>query len=416
MSTPRTSIASSLASISALVTALIALPCVALAQSTSPERLGFSSERLGRVAEFMQQQIDQKKFAGDVVLIARDDRIVYFEAQGLMDIASGRPMQKDAVFRIMSMTKPIVGTAVLMMMEEGRLRLTDPVARFVPELAHLNVALAGSGSDATVSAAREITIRDLLTHTSGLISGGASSATLIRIAPGQTVGQVLPQLANAPLDFQPGTRWSYSPQFGFDTLVRVVEVASGMPFDRFARERIFEPLGMTDTFFYRDRPHPNLATLYASTDNGLEPRAEQDFVNGAYFSGGGGLFSTAGDYFQFASMLLHRGELRGRRLLSPRTVDLMTSAFVPDTLPGRTAGEGYGLAVRVVTDRAARNTLLSDGTFGWSGAFNTHFFVDPTERLIAIYMTQSQFLETRAQMREDFEWAVMQAFVDDVAR
>ncbi len=414
-------------SIVAFASAILSAPLPA--QVASPDSLGLSSERLERVAALMQRHIDARTFSGAVTLVARDDRIAYFRAQGLMDIETQRPMPKDAVFRIMSMTKPVVAVSILMMLEEGKVRLTDPVSRFIPELEGLAVAdpaapfaadaaepsgaESASAPQETVPAAREITIRDLLTHTSGLMSGGASSAQEVTIGAGESLADVLPRLEDAPLDFQPGTRWAYSPQFGFDVLVRVVELASGMPFDSFARQRIFDPLGMQDTFFYPAEGHPRLATLYRSADGALEETPDMPFVNGTYFSGGGGLFSTAEDYLQFASMLLNGGRLDDARLLSRKTVDLMTSVFVPDTLPGRNPGEGYGLGLRVVTDPAARNTLLSAGSFGWSGAFNTHFFVDPVERIVGVYMTQNAFLETRQQMRDDFETAVMQALVDD---
>lgn len=404
----------------AALLAALSMPSAVLAQRTTPERLGLSAERLERVADLMQDRIDARWFPGAVTLVARDDEIVWFRAQGLMDVESERAMRTDAVFRIMSMTKPVVAVAILMMVEEGRVRLTDPVSRFIPELEGLAVAAPGadtpSGSDAssarTVAAEREITIRDLLTHTSGLMSGGASSDYDVGIGPDESLADVLPRLADVPLDFQPGTQWAYSGQFGFDVLVRVVEVASGMPFDELARERIFDPLGMDDTFFYPAR-HPQLATLYRRGEHGIEKAPTLPFENGVYFSGGGGLFSTAEDYLQFALMLLDGGEHEGARLLGRKTVELMTSAMAPASLPGRTPGEAYGLGVRVVTDRAARNTLLSNGSFGWSGAFNTHFFIDPTERLVGIFMTQSAFLETRQQLREDFETAVMQALVDE---
>jgi CubicO group peptidase (beta-lactamase class C family) len=233
------------------------------------------------------------------------------------------------------------------------------------------------------------------------------------IGAGESLADVLPRLASVPLDFQPGTRWAYSAQFGFDVLVRVVEIASGVRFDTFARERIFDPLGMEDTFFYLAERHPRVATLYRHAQGGLGKEPEMQFVNGTYLSGGGGLFSTAEDYLKFALMLANGGRLDDVRLVGRKTVELMTSVFVPDTLPGRNSGEGYGLGVRVVTDRAARNTLLSEGSFGWSGAFNTHFFIDAEERLVGIFMTQSAFLETRQQVRDDFETAVMQALVDD---
>jgi len=420
--------------------ALLAAPLRALAEETSPESLGFSPERLERVAELMQRQIDANIFPGAVTLIARDGRIAYFRAQGVMDIETQRPMTTDAVFRIMSMTKPIVAVSILMMVEEGKVRLTDPVSRFIPEFRHMTVlapqdspadgaagSATGSGREPprtrsaasaeprTVPAEREITIRDLLTHTAGFMTtDGPSSASGIAIGPGESLADLMPRLAAVPLDFQPGTQWAYSGQYAFDVLARVVEIASGVSFDAFVRQRILDPLGMADTFFdLPDEGHPRLAGLYRTVNGELEPMAEMPFVNGVYFSGGGGLFSTAEDYLELARMLANGGRLGDVRLLSRKSVDLMRSAFVPDTLPGRTAGEGYGLGVRVVTDPAARNTLVSKGTFGWSGAFNTHFFVDPEERVIGMFMTQSAFLESRWQFRDDFETAVMQALADD---
>jgi CubicO group peptidase (beta-lactamase class C family) len=301
------------------------------------------------------------------------------------------------------------------------------VSRFIPELQNLKVtvlntdgvpppgnAIAAPLPTRVVDAERPITIRDLLTHTSGLMSGGASAAhaSQVSIGAGEPLAVVMPRLKNVPLDFQPGTRWAYSAQYGFDVLARVVEVASGMPFDRFTRQRITDPLGMKDTFFYPATGNPRIATLYQSANGQLRRQPEGAFVNGAYFSGGGGLFSTAEDYLQFALMLMNGGQHEGRRLLSARTVELMASAFVPDTLPGGRAGEAWGLSMRIITNSALRNTYLSKGSFGWSGAYNTHFFIEPEEQLVGIYMTQSAFLETRAQMREDFETAVMQSIVE----
>jgi CubicO group peptidase (beta-lactamase class C family) len=219
-----------------------------------------------------------------------------------------------------------------------------------------------------------------------------------------------------PLDFQPGTRWAYSGQYAFDVLVRVVEVASGMPFDRFAKQRIFEPLGMKDTFFYPADGNPRVATLYRRSDGTLQKLSNPAFMNGAYFSGGGGLFSTTEDYLQFAQMLLNGGELDGKRLLGSRTVDLMATVFAPDTMQGRLAGEGFGLSVRVVTDPGARTTYLSTGSFGWSGAYNTHFFIDPGAQIVGIFMTQIADLQTRGEIRTDFETAVMQAIVGSGTR
>ena len=391
-----------------------------------PEEVGLSAERLKRVTELMQRLIDARTFSGSVTLIARNGRVAHFEAQGLMDLESKKPMQRDAIFRIMSMTKPVVGVAAMMLVEEGKLRLTDPVGRFVPDLQNLKVTVPNSegviapGVIASapqpariVDAARPITVRDLLTHTSGLMSSGASAAMVsqVPIGPGEPLSVVIPRLKNVPLDFQPGTRWAYSPQYGFDLLARVVEVASGMPFDRFTKQRIFDPLGMKDTFFYPAAGNPRMASLYQSVDGQLRKQADGAWVNGAYLSGGGGLFSTAEDYLQFALMLMNGGQHDGKRLIGLRSAALMASVFAPDTLPGRPAGEGYGLGVRVVSDAAARSTFLSTGSFGWSGAYNTHFFVDPKEKIVAIYMTQAAFLESRGQIREDFETAVMQSVV-----
>ena len=415
-------------SLALLAAVVVVLRLDAATPTVRPEEVGLSADRLKRVTELMQRLIDAKTFSGAVTLVTRNGRIAQFEAQGLMDLESKKPMQRDTIFRIMSMTKPVVGVATMMLIEEGKIRLTDPVGKFVPELQTLKVtvpnsdgviAAAPSGAVSApqpgrvVDASRPITIRDLLTHTSGLMSGGASAAqaSQVAIGPGEPLAVVIPRLKNVPLDFQPGTRWAYSGQYGFDVLVRVVEVASGVPFDRFAKQRIFDPLAMKDTFFYPSTGNPRIATLYRSVEGQLQKQADGAHVNGAYFSGGGGLFSTAEDYLQFALMLMNGGQHEGKRLLSARSVEMMSSVFAPDTLPGRNPGEGYGLSMRVVSDPAARNTFLSKGSFGWSGAYNTHFFIDPKEKIVAIYMTQAAFLESRGQVRDDFETAVMQSIV-----
>ena len=407
-----------------LLWAVLGLPVTAAAPAApaaKPEEVGLAPDRLQRITELVQRQIDAGTFSGAVTLVARHGRIAHLEAQGLMDIESRKPMQKDAIFRIMSMTKPIVGASIMMMIEEGKVRLTDPVSKFIPELKNLTVAVtmpAAPGPQPaagaaprfyTVPAEREITIRDLLTHTSGLVSGGISNreAQKVALKGKETLADYLPRLGVVPLDFQPGTRWAYSAQAGFDALARIVEIASGMPFDRFARQRIFDPLGMKDTFFYPAEGNPRMATLYRRGEKGLEKQNNPNFMNGAYFSGGGGLMSTAEDYLQFAQMLLNGGELNGKRLLGSKTVDVMTSMAAPDTLPGRPRGEGYGLSVRVVNDPIARSSFMSAGTFGWSGAFGTHFFVDPQERIVGILMTQTP----DQQVRVDFENAVMHAIV-----
>ena len=408
--------------------AVLTWSVTAAVPTVRPEEAGFSSERLRRVGELMQRRIEARDFSGAVTLVARQGRVVHHEAHGLMDLETKKPMQKDAIFRIMSMTKPVVGVAVLMMMEEGKVKLTDPVSRFIPEFRDQTVAIqqatpAGRGGGAqgaaggappeprfyTVPADRAITVRDLLTHTSGLVSGTISNREAGRVAatPKERLADYLPRLGRVPLEFQPGTRWAYSAAAGFDVLSRIVEVASGMPIDQFMKTRLFDPLGMKDTTYIPPAGNPRLVKLYSRTAEGLRPQQDPNFMNGVYFSGGGGLFSTAEDYLQFAQMLANDGELNGRRLLSPRAVELMRSVFAPDTLQGRPLGEAYGLSVRVVNDPVARNTFLTKGSFGWSGAFGTHFWVDPKEKVVGILMAQT----SPQGVREEFENAVMQALV-----
>ena len=406
------------------------LPALAASiQTAKPEQTGFSSERLARIHEMVQRHMDAHDISGAVTLVARNGKVVHLEAHGLADIEAKKPMSKDSLFWIMSMTKPVVGTATLMMMEEGKLRLTDPVSKFIPEFKGLKVAVmqdppAGARAAApgtpplfyTVPATREITIQDLLTHVSGLNSGGpASNAEVAKVALkiGESNADYIPRLGATPLDFQPDTRWQYSPTAAFDTLVRVVEVASGERFDRFARERIFDPLDMKDTGF---RPSPEqfsrIATEYRGADGALT-RVDNKliFLNSpTYLSGGGGLESSAEDYLQFAQMLANRGELNGKRLLGPNTVELMSSVFVPDTLPGRAKGRGFGLSVQVITDRVAANTPISNGSFGWDGAFGTHFWVDPKEKIVGLFMVQAA--GPNRLMNPDFENAIMQALID----
>jgi len=409
-----------------VIVAVLAWPIAAAAPTAKPEEVGFSTERLHRITELMQRHITAGDFSGAVTLVARNGRVAHLEAQGLMDIESRKPMQKDAIFQIMSMTKPIVGTSIMMMVEEGKVRLTDPVSKFIPEFKDLKVAMplqaagaggAGRGATAepryyTVPAEREITIRDLLTHTSGLVSGGLSSteARKVAIKGKESLADVIPRLGTVPLDFQPGSRWAYSAQAGMDTLARIVEITSGMPFDKFTKTRIFDPLGMKDTFFYPLEGNARLVTRYTRPQGGgaLQKAAGlANFQNGVYFSGGGGLASTAEDYFLFAQMLLNGGQGNGKRLLAPRTVEMMASVHAPDTLQGRPRGEGYGLSMRVVNDPVSRNTFLSQGSFGWSGAFGTHFWIDPKEKIVGILMVQTPNNEART----DFENAVMYALV-----
>jgi len=304
------------------------------APSAKPEDVGLSTARLKHVAELVQRHIDAGSFSGAVTLVARNGRIAYYEAAGSMDLEAKKPMTKDAMFRIMSMTKPIIGVATMMMIEEGKVRLQDPISKFIPEWTNMTVAVAspspapggpggappparasGAAADPayyTVPVEREVTVRDLLTHTSGLVSGPMSNSAARQVAagPNDTLADYIPRLGKVPLEFQPGTRWAYSAQAGFDALSRGVEITSGMPIDKFVKQRILDPLGMKDTTYVVPTSNPRLAKLYSHTAEGLKPAADPAFMNGVYFSGGGGLVSTALDYAQFALMLANDGELK----------------------------------------------------------------------------------------------------------
>jgi CubicO group peptidase (beta-lactamase class C family) len=411
-----------------LLVTLLALPMVAApAPSGKPEDVGLSAERLQRITEMLKRRIGAGDLAGAVAVVARRGKVAYVSAQGVADIETSQPMTPAAMFRIASMTKPVVGVAIMMLVEEGRLRLTDPVWRYIPEFRGLKVAMAqpaaggrgqGAGAAAapqfyTVPALREITVKDLLTHVSGLGSGPMGNSDIAKVArkDGENLAAYIPRLGGTALEFQPGTRWAYSAGAGFETLGRVIEIASGLPLDQFLRQRIFDPLAMKDiTFWPSDAQMPRLATVYARGAGGLTKTtpANDTMSRNVYFRGSGGLYSTAEDYIPLGMMLANGGELGGRRLLSRKTVEMFAAVHVPDTLPGRPAGEGYGLSVRVVTNHAARNTLLSDGTYGWTGAQGTHFFVDPKEQLVGVLMVQT----SNQEIIRDFEDLVAQSVAD----
>ena len=414
----------------ALVCALPMLaPAANLPVAGKAEELGFSSDRLRRIHETMQQHMAAHDIAGAVTLVMRKGRLAHFEAHGMADVEAKKPMPKDALFRIWSMSKPVTGVAILMLMEEGKVRLNDPVSKFIPEFKGMKVAMlqpseggaAPAPSDkiefSTADAKREITIQDLLTHVSGLGSGRASNSEIAKLTNtkriGKTLADVIPLWGRTPLDFQPGSRYTYSPLAAFDTLGRLVEVASGMPFDRFLRERIFDPLGMKEAFFVpaNEAQRARIPTVYHRADGALKAtKAINELFEPTYFSGGGGLMATTEEYAKFGAMLAAGGVWNGRRLLSPKTVELMGSVFVPDTLPGREPGRGYGLSVQVVNDPVRAGYRVGQGTFGWDGAYGTHFWVDPKEKIVGVMMIQVD--NSNRQMDRDFENAVMQAVVE----
>jgi CubicO group peptidase (beta-lactamase class C family) len=401
-----------------------------------PEEVGLSGPRLQRITEVARRHVGAGDVAGAVNLVARRGRIAYFEAEGMQDIASKKPMPRNALFRLASMSKPITGVAILMLVEEGKVRLSDPVSRFIPEFATLNkVAVerpgggrggGGRGGGAgrggavppaydLVTANRAITVRDLLTHGSGLVSGGLGAAvapTLAPRAPADTLATYIPKLAAVPLDFQPGTLWRYSGSAGFDALSRVVEVVSGQPYEQFLRTRLFDPLGMPDTGFGPTGERlSRLASIYTSTPNGLQ--AADRPPNAIYHSGAGGLISTAEDYLQFAQMLLNKGELNGRRYLSPRTVALMTANHTGDMVNGQfgrpARGMGFGLSVQVVQDHVAADLRVSNGAYGWAGGTGVSFWIEPAEEMVSIFMVQGG---SGGELRRDVENAVRQAIVE----
>jgi len=386
-------------------------PAAAPAVST-PASVGISTERLNRLHAGMQGFVDRKEAGGIVTLIARDGKVVDVTAVGFQDVAGKTPMRTDTLFRIASMTKPVTSVAVMMLYEEGKLLLTDPVSKFIPAFKSSRV-LEGA-AEAPVAARRGINLRDLLTHRSGItygfINGGPvgggyrkNGVTDGLTVTDMTLAEAIDKLAAEPLIAQPGAAWNYS--LATDVLGRVVEVASGMPFQVFMRERIFKPLRMADTdFVVPEAKWSRLATVYSPDGaGGIRPMTDpESFGNTVmspnasykegktYFSGGAGLVSTVRDYARFGQMLLNGGALDGARLLGPKTIELMTASHTAD-LPGSGllgGGAQFGLGFRVVTDVGATQTLGSNGIYGWSGIYGTNFWVDPKERLVAIVMVQ----------------------------
>ncbi len=391
-----------------------------------PEEAGVSGERLRRVHALLERYIGKGEIAGSVAVVARKGKVVHFEAQGMADLATKQAMTEDHIFRLASMTKPVTSLAVMMLHEEGRFLLDAPVANFLPEFANMQVAVANgpheraAGGYRLVPAERPITIRHLLTHTAGLASGtagptmGAAAGLARQWKPTETLEEVIPRLAKLPLNFQPGTAWEYGPSV--DVLGRLVEVVSGMPLDRFFRERIFDPLGMKDTwFFVPDDRLGRLATNYRKADGKLEKyvSAGPDTRGGRYFAGGGGLAGTARDYLRFCQMLLNGGELDGKRLVSRKTVEAMTVNQIGE-LPlwqDTYKGYGFGLGFRVRKELGQSATLGSVGEYGWGGAHGTYFWIDPKEQMIGILMIQLNPY-AHLHLRPEFQNAVTQAIVD----
>jgi CubicO group peptidase (beta-lactamase class C family) len=398
----------------------------------SPESVGLSRDRLKRIDAAIQRMIDAGQHTGAVTAVARRGELVHYQAHGYANIQTKAPMPLDAIFRMASSSKPVTGVALLMLVEEQKVRLHDPVSRYIPEFRNMKVAAPKAGQPSTrvrgappremdlVPAERPITLLDLATHTSGLLSGGpGAEITNIQRGPDDTLATYVPRLAAAPLDFQPGLRWQYSGGAGIDTLARVVEIASGKDFDTFIRERIFEPLGMADTHFNvpaakRSRALPMQRKVngeWQVTPFGTPGAGLFETQPTKYFSGAGGLFSTCRDYLLFEQMLVNRGELNGRRLLSSRTVELMGANQVGDTFHGPIGGQdgmGFGITVGIVLDSPRSKTGLSNGAFGWGGALGTRSWNDRAEEIAAVIMLQ----QPNVDLIYDFEMAIRQAIID----
>jgi CubicO group peptidase (beta-lactamase class C family) len=385
--------------------------CLVAAQdlpAAKPESVGLSAERLERIGATVQRNIDDKRIAGAVTLVARRGHVAWFKAQGMMDREAAKPMRTDAMFRICSMTKPITSVAVMMLYEEGRFLLEEPISKYLPEFKNPKVFVKPvSGAPYSIPATKEITIRDLLRHTSGLVYNWnpdlgplyaeANVASGLNHYDG-TIGENVKRLAGIPLLFNPGERYEYG--LSVDVLGRLIEVVSGQPLDEFFRTRIFEPLGMKDTYFYPPESKlDRLATAYTYyVDKGLNrfpdtPIQEGPFVYSAdypyrgpkkLFSGGAGLVSTAMDYARFCQMVLDGGKTGNVRLLSRKSVELMTQ----DQLGKINPDFGMGLGFGVDGIKTPLAELGSPGENFWGGFFYTQFFVDQKEQMIVIFMAQ----------------------------
>ncbi|MBI5878973.1 MAG: beta-lactamase family protein [Chloroflexi bacterium] len=398
----------------------------------APESVGLSSDRLARIRTVMQSYVDRRIIAGAITLVARHGQVAHFECIGQMDVEANKPMQADAIFRIYSMTKPITSIALMMLVEQGRLLLSDPVSKYVPEFKDMRVYAGRDASGAVVTSpvARPITVHDLFTHTAGLGYGLFTDhpvEDLFRAAKifAPLGGMVVPldemarRIASIPLANQPGARWRYS--MATDMLGYLVQVIAGQPFDVYLAEKIFQPLGMSDTGFHVPAekvgrftacymPNPTGGLLLADA-----PAASPYRSPARVPSGGGGLVSTAADYLRFAQMLLNGGELDGARMISRKTLAVMTANHLPPTLlplqlgPERLPGDGFGLGFSMrIGDESG--TLGSTGMYGWGGAAATRFHVDPLEDMISIFMPQ--LLAAVEPIRPMFQNTVYQAIID----
>lgn len=381
----------------------------------TPENVGVSSERLGRISDTMQRYIDDNMLAGTVSLIARDGKVIHLESQGWKNKETGERMTDDSIFVIMSMTKPIVSVALMMLYEEGRFLLTDPVTDWIPELEGKQVLVSDDAGDYRMTAKRPMSIRHVLAHTAG-VDPDRSQLTeeeLALLPRKATLEETIVNRAPLPLSFHPGDDWQYGSSTDYVALL--VERISGQPLADFLQERILDPLGMEDTFYNVPRNKVDrVAAVYSPSGVGqtIELFRAPEFRETTYMGGVAGLSSTASDYFRFAQMLLNGGELDGVRLLSPKTINLMISNHTGDNDiyirgPGYTFGLGFG----IVNDVGVARDPLTPGTFTWGGAWGTIFWVDPVENMIGIMMTQISSYR-HLTVRQDVGVTAMQSIID----
>lgn len=386
-----------------IVLVSLALPALAAKNNLSsakPEKVGMSSERLKTLTSGMKAIVYQGKLSGVVTMVARHGKVVHFEATGKRSIASNTPMQKDDIFRIYSMSKPITGVAMMMLFEEGKWQLNDPVAKHIPEFANLKV-YAGMEGDKMIlkDQVHPMTMRELMAHNAGFTYGVFSNTPVDKLQREAdvlndkiTLDEMIKRVATLPLFGQPGAQWQYS--ISVDIQGYLVQKLSGMKFEDYLEQRIFKPLGMVDTAFYVPKEKlGRFAEMYTYDKQGkLTPQVgglNRDFATKPVLpSGGGGLVSTASDYMRFCQMLLNGGTLHGVRLLSPRTVELMRTNVLPTGLPILTPGAQFGLDFAVYNDPIAAGGYYGKGTYWWGGAAGTWFWIDPVNELIVIGMIQ----------------------------
>jgi len=382
------------------------------AATVNPEGQGFSSERLQRISTVMQDYVDRREFPGISVTVARHGKVVFSERYGYMDIESKKKLSSDAIYRAYSMSKPITGAAAMMLFEEGKFLLDDPISKYIPAFKDAKVFVKETDNDpALEDCKKEITIRHLLCHSSGLGYGWGSDpvskiyqeADLFNQS--RNLEQMVDKLATLPLYYQPGTDWQYS--LSIDVIGRLIEVVSGMTLDEFFQKRIFTPLGMKDSGFYLSKENRNrITTLYRyNQSKELVPNHSiSRYTKGEnrMLSGGGGLLSTTADYLKFLLMLSNGGEYNGVRLLSPQTIQLMGRNHLEDgiSLPwGKLKGHGYGLSVSVLTDLSKSQCMGSVGDFGWDGAASTFMRVDPKTGIAILLMTHRMPCDDRIQLK-----------------